>query len=354
MKVSIVVSSYNYEKYLEESIESAFAQTYRDIEVVIVDDGSTDGSPGIIRRYEGRAKIVWKPNGGQASAFNLALRHCTGDFVLFLDCDDALRADAVEKSVKAWRAGTSKVHFPLEVIVEDGTRTGALVPRAHLPEGDLKAQLLGEGMYVSPPNTGNLFSRVFLDRVMPMPEQEWAYGPDGYLVFLAPLYGSVGAVQEPLGYYRRHVRSVTNITSAGTQEVGDKLRSMAQSLLELRSLLSRETGNLGLAFQPGVVTDHWQCLNVRMALSRIAPELDPFGRAGRMRLASQLLSAAFRAPELRLRDRIGLAVWTVLVGGAPRSIAVVLTQFAFAPGERRGLIRRLSTGWSGSGNPSPV
>jgi hypothetical protein len=340
VKVSIIVSSYNYERYVAEAIESSFAQSYPDIEVVVVDDGSTDGSPEIIRRYEGRAKLLFKKNGGQASAFNLAYQHCTGDLVVFLDCDDALRPDAVEKSVAAWTPGCSKVHFPLEVITEDGTRTGALVPRADLPAGDVRAQLLEEGMYVTPPNTGNAFSRDFLDRIMPMPEREWAYAPDSYLVFLAPLYGTVAAVQEPLGYYRRHVASVTNITVAGLREIGSKLQSMAQSCLDLRALLVARAAALGMSLGPDAVSGHWLCLKVRLAMARVAPELDPFGPAGVWPLAFRMLRSVWRTAELRPPGRIGLTAWTLLLAGLPLSASVFLIKFAFAPGERGALVRR--------------
>lgn len=347
MRVSVVVSSYNYERYVAKAIESALAQTYPEVEVVVVDDGSTDGSAEIIRRYEGRAKLVFKKNGGQASAFNLAYENCTGDLVIFLDCDDTLWPEAVSKSVAAWRPGCSKVHFPLEVIVEDGGRTGAIVPRTTLPSGDLRTQLLTEGMYVSPPNTGCGFGRAFLDKIMPMPEREWAYGPDAYLVFLAPLYGDVAAVQEPLGSYRRHVRSVTNITAAGVGEIGSKLQAMAQSYLELRRLLETRAEALGLQLGPEAVSGHWLCLKVRVALARIAGHLDPFGQVEPSRLRSMMLQTVWRTSELRPLGRLWLSAWTLLVGAAPLSVAVLLIQFAFAPGERAALIRKALTGGLG-------
>ena len=341
MKVSVVVSSYNYERYVAEAIDSALSQTYRDVEVVVIDDGSTDGSGEIIRRYEGRAKLVFKKNGGQASAFNLAYEHCTGDLVIFLDCDDTLWPGAVAKSVEAWRPGCSKVHFPLEVIVEDGARTGAIVPRTTLPSGDVRQQLLTEGMYVSPPNTGNAFSREFLNQIMPMPERAWAYGPDAYLVFLAPLYGPVAAVQEPLGFYRRHVRSVTNITAAGVGEIGTKLEAMAQSYLELRRLLETKAAAMGMQLGPEAVSGHWLCLKVRVALARVAPQLDPFGTMSTGQLVKLMLRATWNTNELRLQGRLGLSAWTLMVAAAPLALSVFLIQFAFAPGERGALIRRI-------------
>ena len=67
---SIVITNYNYERYLAEAIESALAQRWADIEVVVVDDGSSDGSRGVIERFGDRVIAVFKENGGQGSAFN--------------------------------------------------------------------------------------------------------------------------------------------------------------------------------------------------------------------------------------------------------------------------------------------
>ena len=341
MKVSIIVSSYNYERHIVESIESAFHQTYRDIEVIIVDDGSTDSSPAIMRRYEDRAKLLFKENGGQGSAFNLAYRHASGDLIVFLDSDDVLHPTAVEKIVAACKPGDSKVHFPLEIIGDDGTKTGAIVPRAKLPEGDIREQLLREGMYVSPPNSGNAFSKEFLDQVMPLPEKEWAYGPDTYMVFLAPLFGRVAAVHEPLGLYRRHIQSVTNITMAGIPEVGKKLQSMVRASFALRELLARFARQQGLAMAPEAVADHWLCLKVRLAMSRVAGDLDPFGNEGPFALSRRMLRAVWTTRELGLASRLEFSLWSVLVALLPVRAAVLLIKFAFAPGERGALVRGL-------------
>src|SRR5690242_15345928 len=68
--VSIIIDNYNYGQYLQAAIESALGQTYHNIEVVVVDDGSTDDSREVIGRYDGRITAVLKENGGQASALN--------------------------------------------------------------------------------------------------------------------------------------------------------------------------------------------------------------------------------------------------------------------------------------------
>ena len=93
-RVSIVVNNFNYERYVGEAIDSALAQDHDDVEVVVVDDGSTDGSPEVIASYAERIVPVLKSNGGQGSAFNAGFAAATGAAVIFLDADDRLAPQA--------------------------------------------------------------------------------------------------------------------------------------------------------------------------------------------------------------------------------------------------------------------
>ena len=100
MKVSVIVPVYNTEPYLNRCIRSLLEQTLEDVEIVAVDDGSTDGSGKILDQLQSefpcRIKVFHKENGGQATARNLALQHCTGDYIGFLDSDDSVDRDMFE------------------------------------------------------------------------------------------------------------------------------------------------------------------------------------------------------------------------------------------------------------------
>ena len=88
---SVVVTSYNYRDYVEKAIDTALAQTRAPIQVIVVDDGSTDGSPELLRKRYGddaRVTLLLGENGGQLAAFHRGLEACTGDVVCFLDADD--------------------------------------------------------------------------------------------------------------------------------------------------------------------------------------------------------------------------------------------------------------------------
>src|SRR5215469_16521569 len=96
-RASIVVTNYNYGRFVARCIDSALAQSYPDTEVVVVDDASRDHSREIIRSYGKRVvPILLERNGGQGAAFNAGFRACRGDVVLFLDADDWLYPHAVE------------------------------------------------------------------------------------------------------------------------------------------------------------------------------------------------------------------------------------------------------------------
>ncbi len=100
MKISIVIPSYGQAHFLTQAIESALAQTYKDTEVIVVDDGSTDGSLEIARGYNGTVKLIEQKNKGLASARNTGIMNATGEYVLFLDADDIMMATCVERIVR--------------------------------------------------------------------------------------------------------------------------------------------------------------------------------------------------------------------------------------------------------------
>jgi glycosyltransferase involved in cell wall biosynthesis len=207
--VSIVVNNYNYGRFLAESIDSALGQTWPSREVIVVDDGSTDGSRDVISGYGDRILTVLKENGGQASAFNAGLRASRGDIVLFLDSDDVLLPTAVESAVRVFERGRpAKVHWPLWVIDAQGRRTGRRWPAGRLAEGDFREITLRRGPSVgqSPPTSGNAWSRRFLESVFPVPE-EYRLCADDYLYALAPAFGPIGRVPQPQGCYRLHGRN---------------------------------------------------------------------------------------------------------------------------------------------------
>ncbi len=109
VKVSVIVPVYNTEQYLKECLDSLVRQTLQEIQIVIVDDGSTDSCPQIIAEYEEKypQKItaIRKENGGQGKARNLAFGYCQGEYIGFLDSDDYAKLDMFERMYEKAKAG---------------------------------------------------------------------------------------------------------------------------------------------------------------------------------------------------------------------------------------------------------
>ena len=102
-KVSVIVPVYNAEKYLQECVDSILNQTLSDLELILVDDGSTDSSPALCDHYvaqDARVKVIHKPNGRAASARNAGLRTAMGEYVAFVDSDDWISPDMYEKMLQ--------------------------------------------------------------------------------------------------------------------------------------------------------------------------------------------------------------------------------------------------------------
>lgn len=98
-KVSIIIPAFNAERFLGDAIESALGQTYKNKEVIVVDDGSTDGTKDIVRSYRFRALGIWQNNSGASAARNNGIANSTGEFVLPLDADDRIDPQYLVKTV---------------------------------------------------------------------------------------------------------------------------------------------------------------------------------------------------------------------------------------------------------------
>ena len=207
--VSIIITNYNYGSFLPSAIESAIQQYYPSIEVIVVDDGSTDHSRDIMNSYGTRILSLFKENGGQASAMNLGFSQSHGDIVIFLDADDMLLPNTAQRVVDAFGAhpNVSKVMYRMEVIDAVGRLTGEIKPELHLPlrSGDLRPYVLTFPFDMTwMATSGNAFDAKTLHRILPIPEKDFAIMADFYLSHLAALFGLVTFLPDVGAYYRLH------------------------------------------------------------------------------------------------------------------------------------------------------
>lgn len=98
-RVSVIIPTYNHAQFVVQAVESALAQTYADLEVIIVDDGSTDDTQAVLARYGAEINYIYQENQGLSAARNAGISVARGDYFLFLDADDLVLANKLELQV---------------------------------------------------------------------------------------------------------------------------------------------------------------------------------------------------------------------------------------------------------------
>ena len=124
MRVTAVIPTYNYARFVGRAIDSVLAQTYPGIECVVVDDGSTDDTPAVLARYAGRIQVISQPNRGVSAARNAGIRAARGDGIALLDADDVWKPTKIAKQVALLQGApdVSVVGCGIEVVDGAGRR----------------------------------------------------------------------------------------------------------------------------------------------------------------------------------------------------------------------------------------
>jgi hypothetical protein len=328
--VSIVITCYNYERYVAAAIEAALAQTHRRTEVVVVNDGSTDGSLEVIGRYADRVRVVDKPNGGSISAFNRGFAESTGDIVMFLDADDLMASDAVAEVVKVWTPACAKAQYDLAIIDADGRDLGRRFC-SYRPGYDAKAvraSFRRTGTYRWPVTAGNAYARWFLASLFPL---DIAHGADGTLNTVAPVYGDVVTIPRTLGSYRLHGRNLWASRGNDVTRMPERIGFRRGEIATLRAHAARRSVEMPAA-DP---LDHeLPFLNYRLSALKLGMEYP--GRSADS--VPGLLARAGRAilgEDLPPRLKAAHLAWFMALALAPRSLAARMMWLRF----NRGAIR---------------
>ncbi len=335
--VSIIINNFNYARFVGAAIDSALAQSYAPVEVIVVDDGSTDNSHAVIAGYGDRVRAVIKPNGGHASAFNAGFAISRGAIVIFLDADDVLLPQAVEEVVRVWHPGVAKAQFVLAHIDAQGHALGGTVPYspAQMPQGDIRASILDEGGYIGVPTSGNAFARTVLDRLLPLPESQWHQAADTSLEIIAPFLGEVVSLRKTLGCYRIHE---SNHGMLGEELDSRKLR--VKIIIDLQ----REWALAEFASQSGfTIPSNWAArepahLKYRLASLRVDPARHPMMDDRRMRLMLMGIKVSWHNSGYNLRSQLFHTLWFPLVALVPQAAAVKIIRLGLLPRRRRAKI----------------
>jgi hypothetical protein len=322
--VSIIVNNHNYGRFLPEAIASALAQRDENVEVVVVDDGSTDCSRDVITGFGQRVRAVFQENLGQKAAFNAGFLAASGDVVIFLDADDALAPHAASAvaSAFAMHPDAGRVVFRLKVIDSAGRPTGALVPPARLalPDGDVRrAALHYPDDLPWPPTSGNAFARWALARILPLTLDDSPVDADFPLHALTPLLAPVVALDCICGAYRLHADNAHGHQRSAVERSQYLLRIAADS----HAAADRLARSLGYGpGQPRSVTIAAHRL-VSLRLGRTDHPIKGDNRC--LALAACALAALGRT-DVPLLRRLLYLTWFVAVATGPRSLVRTLAR----------------------------
>jgi hypothetical protein len=257
--------------------------------------------------------------------------------VLFLDSDDWLYPEAVARAVTAFGPGVAKVQFRLHLVDGSGNRIDLFpAPEITFDDGDVVPLLLTTGRYETTVTSGHAFARSVLHAILPVPEGEFRISADGYLVTVAPLFGRVVSIEEPLGAYVLHGgNNWTATTGAGLAE--RLRRSLAHDLRCHEALRLRATErNLVVAKDLGLRDSHH--LSFLIGSLTIDPANHPCRSDSRLVLALRGAWASRRA-RLPPARRLLLAAWFLAVGSLPRIMGAHLVSWRMSPATRPALLR---------------
>ena len=206
--LSVVVGNYNYGRFLEQCLDSALSQSYAPIEVVVVDDGSTDESRAVLGRFGSRVRAVLQRNVGQAGALSVGVTAANGEVVALLDADDGWHTDKASEVVDALQANPRAgwLRHKLALVDESLRPLGRSSPAftgSELIDADVRWIL---ERVVTAATSSIVLRRSALAAAFPLPSRrEFAFDAD--LLILARLFaGRVPgySLDRTLGWYRRH------------------------------------------------------------------------------------------------------------------------------------------------------
>lgn len=210
--VSIIVGNYNYDRFIAKALDSALNQTYKNIEVIVVDDGSTDGSRSIISSYGDRVIPVFKENGGQPSNYNAGFAASHGQIICFLDSDDLFLPNKIERIVQIFETHelVDWCFHSLELIDENENplpwTTTVNYPTC---ESDYRGRLQAGRIPPNlPPSPCLCFRRSLLDKILPMPTTQSMPGSDHYVKFMAVALSKGFVLNEALTLQRIHGKNM--------------------------------------------------------------------------------------------------------------------------------------------------
>jgi hypothetical protein len=332
--VSVIIPNYNYAAYVAEAIESALSLDWPDVEVIVVDDGSTDESRDVIARYADRVTVIHQANGGQTAACNAGFQRSRGDAVIFLDSDDVLDRSLMREVSRVWRRGISKVQLQMKIIDEAGKPTGALLPQFHVvpSSSDVRRWVMNAASYPTPPGSGNVYARAYLEQIFPLAGDDRA--ADSYCLAAAPHLGDVVTLAKPLVSYRVHGKNNGAMARLDKRRFAEEVRR-ARARFEFAGKLANAKH---LPRNEAALDRSLTVLPYRLASLELLPEEHPVPRDATWKVLRDVALACVTPQGVPVRSRAALCAWCVSLALAPEPLKGKVALWRFSSGSRPALL----------------
>lgn len=223
-KVSIIIPTYNREEYISETIESLLHQTYRDFEIIVVNDGSTDNTIKKLEQFGSKIKLINQSNSERAVSRNNGVKNSTGEYVAFVDSDDIWFKNKLEKQTEVLDNNKDiiLVYGQSYRINENSQKTKTAKRQKEGFSGTVFENLLFRNFIPSPTPIirRDYFNKTYGFQTKYIPYEDWEY----WIRF--SLLGKFYFLKEPLAYYRIHKLQSVKLTSA------EKIENVTNLLLE--------------------------------------------------------------------------------------------------------------------------
>lgn len=231
-RVSVLMANHNYERYVGSAVRSVLAQTYPSWELLICDDGSTDGSVDAIREAAGgdpRIRLFERPNGGQAAAWNTVWPYARGEVVCLLDSDDLYEPEKLAVVVESFlrQPQVGLLVHRLRVVSSTGEPRQVIPFMTRFEQGWIAERVVRRGgRWRFLPTSGLCARRDVAAALFPLDEQLFRMWADSMLIYAGPLVTPIASLDRPLAQYRLHERNQSGTSQHTPRMVWHDLHSV--------------------------------------------------------------------------------------------------------------------------------
>jgi glycosyltransferase involved in cell wall biosynthesis len=329
-KLSILIANYNYEQFVADTVKSALAVDWPSKEIIVIDDGSTDGSRAVLESFGDRITTIFKENGGQRTAFNAGFERATGDIVIFLDSDDVLAPSIMRELASQWTPSTVKAQVLMQTIDAKGAPLPSVFPqlrKAPTPDQIRLWQRL-TGYYPTPPASGNIYSRKMLEQIFPLADEGFQW-TDTYCISAAPFFGDVITIAKPLCGYRVHGRNAGAVSVLNVEQIRRDLRHGLAMFEYTRKLGDKR----GAPISHAAPWNSLWLLPYRVASYKFGRSEHPIASDNFLRLFWDTIRACL-TPQGNGRTSLALGLWVVAVMLSPKAVSKNIALWRFSPQSR--------------------